>query len=144
MYLVERMWAVVTSIISIVSLSPLHDGIEPQIPLSISLPSSLPVNTHVDGYPSFPAPGTPNNEPFQCEYPAMKGWENCSSSMDRKCWLRRKSDGKQFDINTDYENEMPIGIDRHYTLNVTDSWWAADGKNFTAAKLFNNTYPGPW
>ena len=140
------MWAVVTSIVSIVSLSPLQDGIEPQIPLSVSLPSSLPKNTQAkqDDYPIFHPPGTPKNIEFNCTYPAMEGWEDCSSSMDRKCWLRRRSDGKQFDINTDYENEWPIGVTRHYTIDVKDGWWAADGLNFTDAKLFNGEYPGPW
>ena len=39
---------------------------------------------------------------------------------------------------------MPLGITRNYTLELTDGWWDADGLNFTAAKLFNNKYPGPW
>lgn len=83
----------------------------------------------------------------------MVGWEPCSTPYDRSCWLRRTLDGKQLDINTNYEEERPIGITREYEIVLEDSWFAADGLNFTAAKLFrqtfptpddDNRYPGPW
>ncbi len=74
----------------------------------------------------------------------MQGWEDCSHELDRKCWIRNKSDGRQFDINTDYENIWPIGVERYYEIDLADSWYAADGLNFTLAKLFNHRYPGPW
>ena len=74
----------------------------------------------------------------------MVGWENCSTPTDRKCWLRRTLDGKQYDINTNYEDDAPIGITRKYSLELEDGSYDADGMEFAAAKLFNKMYPGPW
>ncbi len=74
----------------------------------------------------------------------MIGWESCSILINRECWLRRISDGKQYDIHTNYEDDMFLGITRNYTLELADGWWDIDGLNFTAAKLFNHTYLGPW
>ena len=73
----------------------------------------------------------------------MPGWYECSTPENRGCWLRHP-DGREYNILTDYENDAPIGVDRNYTLVVNDGWVNADGLNFTAAKLFNNTFPGPW
>lgn len=142
MTLVERLWAVVTSFVSIVSLSLISGWSENQTPLEPSLPLS-PIN-HVLDYPIFRPPSLPDDKNFRCEYPLMNGWEDCSHGLDRKCWIRRTSDGKQFDINTDYENAWPIGIERYYKIDLADSWYAADGLNFSQAKLFNKSYPGPW
>jgi hypothetical protein len=95
--------------------------------------------------PVFRPPGTPEDSPFQCDYSAsMPDWEPCSTPTNRKCWLRQKSDWKQFDIYTDYEKFTPNGTTRYYNLDLADHWWAADGLNFTDAKLFNRKYPGPW
>lgn len=82
---------------------------------------------------------------FQCDYTSMPGFRLCSNSTNRGCWLTNDND-TQYNITTNYEdtNQTPIGIHRHYTLNITDSWVNADGMNFTYAKLFNNSYPGPW
>lgn len=74
----------------------------------------------------------------------MPEWEFCSTPTDRRCWLRRKSDGKQYDINTNYEEDMPIGITRDFNITLQNGSHNADGMNFDAAKLFNNDYPGPW
>ena len=164
MHLVERFWVAATSVLNLVTLNPHQSHVEPQSPLKIHTPSQVhgpaPIrppaelvvpSQHEDGPivnlgkgPSFEAPGAPEDEPFPCKYPAMVGWESCSTKTDRRCWLRRKSDGKQYDINTDYENDKPIGVVRQYTIVLEDSWYAADGINFTSAKLFNNSYPGPW
>lgn len=73
----------------------------------------------------------------------MPGWYECSTPENRECWLRHP-DGREYNIHTDYENDAPIGVDRNYTLVVNDGWVNADGLNFTVAKLFNNTFPGPW
>ncbi|KAG6356518.1 hypothetical protein INS49_015906 [Diaporthe citri] len=73
----------------------------------------------------------------------MRGWRPCSTPSNRECWLRHP-DGREFNIMTDYEHEAPIGVHRNYTLLVNDGWINADGRNFTEAKIFNNTYPGPW
>jgi FtsP/CotA-like multicopper oxidase with cupredoxin domain len=80
----------------------------------------------------------------------MLGWEMCSEPWDRGCWLRNPTTGKQYDVFTNYEDEIPIGTTRYYNLTLEDSSWDADGINFPAAKLFRNNsaknpqYPGPW
>lgn len=143
MTLIERLWAVVTSFASIVLFSPVSEWNHNQTPLQPFLPFSP--KDHVADYPVFRPPGgDQSNKKFKCEYPLMEGWEDCSHELDRKCWIRRKSDGKQLDINTDYENVWPIGIERYYELDLANSSYAADGLNFPDAKLFNNRYPGPW
>jgi FtsP/CotA-like multicopper oxidase with cupredoxin domain len=73
----------------------------------------------------------------------MVGWRSCSAPGDRGCWLT-DDNGNTFDITTDYEKIAPVGVLREYTLEITDSWINADGLNFTDAKVFNSTYPGPW
>ena len=145
MYLIERLCAVAMSVVNIVSLSPLQKVMDNQKPPLV--PSEAGVHWHTEIAPPgpiFDAPGAPADHPFQCQYPAMVGWEFCSTPTNRECWLRRTSDGKQYDIHTDYEDDAPLGITRNYALELSDGWWDADGLNFTAAKLFNNTYPGPW
>ena len=142
MYLVERFWAMAMSLMNLASLSPLQDVIETQSILQV--PSQVDVHLNAKQGPIFKPPGSPAGDPFRCNYTTMAGWEFCSTPTERECWLRRTSDWKQYDIYTDYEDDMPIGITRDYTLELNDGWWDADGLNFTAAKLFNNTYPGPW
>ena len=94
--------------------------------------------------PIFYPPGGKPDSNFQCNYSRMgEGWRFCSIPENRECWLRH-TDGREFNIHTDYEKYAPVGIDRYYTLVVNDSWFAADGLNSSAAKLFNDTYPGPW
>jgi hypothetical protein len=147
MQLMERLWAVVISVVSTFSLSPLLDGRGAQTALQLPLPVS-PVTQTKDNpcakvdYPCFSPPGAPDD--FFCKYPKLKGWKDCSHELDRRCWIRETKTGRQLDINTDYENIWPDGITRNYNLDLADSWWAADGLNFTEAKLFNNSYPGPW
>ena len=140
MYLLERVWAMAMSVLNIVSLSPLQHVIDNQSPLLV--PPQVGAHLNTQKGPKFNTSGGDNA--FQCNYPTMIGWESCSTPTNRECWLRRTSDGKQYDIHTNYEDEMPLGITRNYTLELTDGSWDADGLNFTAAKLFNNTYPGPW
>jgi hypothetical protein len=143
MILIERFWAVVTSFISILFLSPAAQWSETQTPLQ-PLPALTPINNEVD-YPIFKPPGGDlHSKGFRCEYQLMKGWEDCSHELDRKCCIRRKSDGKQFDLNTDYENFWPTGVERHYTIDLANGSYAADGLHFDQAKLFNQSYPGPW
>ena len=140
MKLVERFFAIVTTFVEVLSPGWMQDGT--QNPLH--LPSHIPAKLNIDSGPSFPAPGAPDKKPFTCEYPSMVGWEMCSTPEDRRCWLRHTADGKQYDVTTNYEKDMPVGITRNYNIDLTDSWVAADGMNFTLAKLFNNSYPGPW
>jgi hypothetical protein len=139
MTLIERFWRVVTYFVSIVSLSPNSGWGDFQTPLQ-KQHSIKPSK----GYPIFKPPGAPRDGRFNCEYPDMEGWEDCSHELDRKCWLRHTKTGKQFDINTDYETKWPKGIDRYYYLDLANSTYAADGLPFVDAKLFNEEYPGPW
>ena len=141
MYLVERFWAMAMSVMNIVSLSPLQDVVN-QSPLQV--PSQAGPHLNAEKGPVCEAPGSPADHPFQCEYPTMVGWECCSTPTDRECWLKQTSGSKQYDIHTNYEDDMPIGIIRDYSLELNDGYVDGDGLNFTAAKLFNNQYPGPW
>ncbi|KAF7556546.1 hypothetical protein G7Z17_g1344 [Cylindrodendrum hubeiense] len=110
-------------------------------------PLGVPV-THTHEYddnpPIFrPPAANPNDHDFVCDYSAMEGWFPCSTPENRECWLRNK-DGRELNIHTNYENIAPVGITRHYVLNLTNGTFNADGQPFTEAKLFNETYPGPW
>jgi len=148
MHLGERLWAVITTVVNIVTLSSLSDGTIEQSPLQISLPvpASLPAISRLEDVPGpvFRPPGSPGYSSFVCNYTSMVGWEACSSRTNRQCWLRRLSDGRQYDVFTDYEFDMPNGTTRYYELNLKDGFWDADGMNFPYAKLFDDTYPGPW
>ena len=160
MHVGERFWAATIYIFNLISLSPELDAPVRQSPLAVETQLSVEPQLSTEVVPQvitskgpiFEPPGDSPNERFTCDYSVMSGWEPCSTPFDRSCWLRRR-DGKQFDINTDYETERPIGITREYELVLEDSWFAADGLNFTAAKLFrqvspkpdpDNRYPGPW
>ncbi|KAL9622799.1 MAG: hypothetical protein Q9160_002918 [Pyrenula sp. 1 TL-2023] len=132
MYLVERLWGAVTTIISIVSLTPLPDELDFQHPLAVFEGDTA--SSVVAKGPRFHPPGAPRSDSFQCEYPDMVGWEPCSSKSNRKCWLRRTLDGKQFDIYTNYEKETPIGITRKYELELKDGSIEVNVTN----KLANN------
>lgn len=100
----------------------------------------------IKAFPKFPAPSGPDadGEKFVCKYPALgKGWESCSTSSNRQCWLRGP-DGKEFNITTDYENLWPEGITREYYLEVSNMTINGDGIPNFEGKVFNQTYPGPW
>ena len=156
MTLISRFWHAVVEVAAWLTLSPVPDwrSHSSQIPLHRDRP-----NSHQGGYQSSPGyddnplPLPPIFKPpttsptddhdFQCNYTAMEGWFPCSISEDRECWLRNR-DGGEFNIHTNYEKFAPVGITRHYTLVVTEDSWNADGQDFPNAKLFNNSYPGPW
>ena len=77
----------------------------------------------------------------------MAGWTECSSPKDRGCWLRnpKSPNGANFDISTDYEAVMPIGIQRNYSLTIgPNATLNLDGQVFPAGKYYNDQYPGPW
>ena len=59
------------SVISIVSLSPLRDGIDNQSPLPI--PSHVTALLNVNKGPRFHPLGASKSGQFQCHYPAMVG-----------------------------------------------------------------------
>ncbi|KAJ9613018.1 hypothetical protein H2200_002959 [Cladophialophora chaetospira] len=149
MVLLARLWTTLVYVASLGFLSPSDvegPSSELQAPLIgdiIKPPPNIPHG------PIFKPPGGRLDGPgsdFQCDYSAMVGWSSCSTPENRGCWLRNDVTGKEYNISTNYEdtNQTPIGIHRTYYLNVTDGWVNATGMNFTDAKLFNNTYPGPW
>jgi hypothetical protein len=146
MHLIDRVWTCITYVLSCLTLSPFTGlgGVE-QAPL---LSSSGPPHHEGPRGPIFKPPGGRLKGPgsdFTCDYSAMVGFSNCSTSTNRACWLRNQH-GFEYNIKTDYEDisQTPIGIHRTYYLDITDGWINADGMNFTEAKMFNNTYPGPY
>lgn len=147
MYLIERFWVSITYVVSFLTLSPFEGpGAEQQGPL-LGSPDAL--REGYDRGPIFKPPGgrlTGPGSEFFCDYSKMVGWSNCSTPHNRACWLKNDKTGFEYNISTNYEdtNWTPIGIHRTYTMNITDDWINADGLNFTYAKIFNNTYPGPW
>lgn len=134
-----------TSLSSVVlTLSPFGSNVIPQEALTSVGGSSVPgLNHYLEG-PIFRPPGGDDGNPFTCNYTLMgSGWRSCSDAEDRSCWLTNDKGGL-FDIKTDYEKLAPVGIQRNYTLVITDESYNADGLDFKEAKLFNKTYPGPW
>jgi hypothetical protein len=142
--LLERLWAGVTAVVTWLTLSPFSSRGAQQIPFGGETDLTTDISILDKKSPIFYPPGGRPHSTFQCDYSKMgKEWKFCSIPENRECWLRH-TDGREFNIHTDYEKYAPTGRDRHYTLVVNDSWVAADGLNFTAAKLFNDMYPGPW
>jgi hypothetical protein len=143
MTLISRFKHAFAGLFTWLSMSPVAEfGFHPsQHPLG-----ALITDTHVPSgdSPVFrpPAPN-PDDPDFVCDYSAMQGWLPCSIPENRECWLRNKN-GREFNIHTDYEKLAPVGITRHYSLNITEGSINADGQPFTKAKLFNESYPGPW
>ena len=92
------------------------------------------------------APPTGDGSDFVCDYSNMVGtWTECSEVGNRGCWLRNEDTGFEFNITTDYEQLRPTGIVRNYTLYLADNKTLnVDGLKFPEAKIFNNSYPGPW
>ncbi|KAF4985418.1 hypothetical protein FDECE_16570 [Fusarium decemcellulare] len=142
MTLISRFWDTVVEITAWLTMSPVADYGFHHSQRPLGAPVSHPhENPH---YPIFrPPAANPNDHEFRCEYPEMEGFFDCSIAENRECWLRHK-DGREFNIHTNYEKFAPKGITRHYVLNVTEGSINADGQPFTKAKLFNESYPGPW
>lgn len=144
MVALQHIWVLVTEAASsFFSYSHLQDATQIALDNKFSRPRpEVKVVSTNPKHPVFTPPGS-NVEGFSCHYPVMPDFVPCGSSEDRSCWLRNPKTGEEYNITTDYEDKMPIGIDRYYTLNVTDGWINANGLNFTEAKLYNNTFPGP-
>lgn len=152
--LFERLWHDVTAFLTWISLTPTSQDSFGQVALAtdrhhatdvsnLDLPGEITTSGDNYGSPIFYPPG--GNGEFRCDYSAMgKDWHLCSVAENRECWIRNIKTGEEYNIHTNYEKVAPVGGLREYTLDVTDSWYAADGLNFTAAKLFNDVYPGPW
>jgi hypothetical protein len=153
MKLFARFWDGIIYLLNLVTLSTFSDDGFGQRPLLRNRPSAtdgitVPVLENVPSTandppgPIFVPPGS-GNDNFTCDYSSMSGFRACSTPEDRTCWLTNDA-GTTFDINTDYESVWPQGVVRQYTLDIHDGWVNADGINFTDAKLFNSSYPGPW
>ncbi|KAK1752904.1 putative laccase [Echria macrotheca] len=155
MELWARFWVLVTHILRFTTLSAYEGSDQSQSPIAAGVPAEHlepafvpPVAADHDG-PIFRPPGHRTDKgdgsDFKCNYTAMKGYRNCSTPLDRSCWLFNPETGDRFDINTDYETRAPTGVEREYWLDVTKSDIPnADGYPFIGATLFNETYPGPW
>lgn len=149
MTLLSRFWHAVVRITAWLTFSSVPDwGVDPaQHPLGNQLDydNSLVLDGNgLDDCPIWKPPTGDPEDTFTCDYSYMKDWCPCSIPENRECWLRHKYNGSEFNIHTNYEDVTPTGIVRDYTLRITESWYNADGRNFTNAKLFNNSYPGPW
>ena len=152
MRFLERIWATLTVAVRWLTLSPVDAPGADQIPISAPLHlkqpgSGLPQTEHPVPFasgPVFKPPTAGPNTDFTCDYSNMPGWTPCSTADGRGCWLKNTVTGQQYNINIDYENDGPIGITRNYTIVINDGNVNADGIVFQEAKLFNNTYPGPW
>ena len=175
MKLAARLWTTFTHILSTLTGNPFEEAGQglrqyPILPESHPHVSSTPVRVHTpasvhtpapvkelhDGYdkpgPIF-TPPSGDGSGFTCDYSAMTGWEECSTSSDRGCWLKNPTIGTNFSINTDYESAagVPIGITREYHMFVgPNNTVNLDGQVFDAGKLFRldgdpyGSYPGPW
>lgn len=147
MTLVSRFWHVVLRIASWMTFNSVSDWDlqSPQHPLGNPLTPEELHNANLDDQcpPWKPPALDPDDDEFTCDYSHMKDWCPCSIPENRECWLRNRKTGEEFNIHTNYEDFQPVGITRRYTLEITESWINADGKNFTAAKVFNGSYPGP-
>ncbi|PSN65113.1 hypothetical protein BS50DRAFT_575190 [Corynespora cassiicola Philippines] len=75
---------------------------------------------------------------FTCTYP--EGWVKCNEE-DRGCWVRDPN-GKEYGINTNYEDEIPEGTLRTYSYDINEVSIQPDGFPKTA-QLINGEYPGP-
>ena len=142
MTLFGRFWHAVVEVVGWLTISPISEyGLDrvPQVPLGGGVKSVH----RLGGVFDPPTHVSDPNKKFECDYSKMKGWEPCSIPENRECWLRHKETGREFNIHTDYEREAPIGITRHYTLNVSTDRINADGLWFDQAVIFNNTFPGP-
>ena len=146
MRFIEQLWMTVTWVLHWLTSAP-NDGLEAKQQLVMS-DIGLSVDNEINNDllasgPVFTPPSAHPGSDFTCDYSRMTGWKACTSSSDRGCWLNNP-DGRQYNISTDYEVNGPTGITRYYTLVLTDSAINADGIVFDEAKLFNNSFPGPW
>ncbi|KAK3682214.1 multicopper oxidase-domain-containing protein [Podospora appendiculata] len=84
----------------------------------------------------------PAIDPSTCRYPILEsqGYELCND-QSRGCWLT-KYGSPEFNIGTDYESTVPVGIVREDTA-LTLLQLSPDGQPKVNGVTFNGTYPGP-
>ena len=146
MRFIEKFWTTIAYVLNWLTLTPDNGSGVPQHPIfgesSLNTDDGIH-NAALASGPVFTPPSAPPGSGFTCDYSSMVGWKACTSSSNRGCWLQN-ADGRTYDINTDYEVNGPVGITRNYTLVLTDAAINADGMIFLEAKIFNNSFPGPW
>lgn len=143
MFGLHHIWIIVTDVAHSLFGAPLlKDGLQYPLGSKFNLPHITSITNLSPDYPDFIPYGS-NIDRFRCQYPTLIGWEYCGNADNQSCWLRNPSTGEEYNINTDYEDKMPPGVPRIYTLNVTDGVINANGLNFYEAKMFNNSFPGP-
>lgn len=135
---IPALWAGVLYVFNMLSLSSWKSSLSLQQPLL-----KTPIHHEAHKYPIFEPPNSPENEEFTCHYPALLGWEFCSTREDRTCWIRNDYTGEEFTIHTDYEKYAPIGIKRHYDLYASEISLNRDGVEMPNGQVFNRSYPGP-
>jgi len=139
MRLLDSCWLSLVSLLNNLSFSSLNDHYLTQRPLLPAIPKH---HVAASDYPVFDPPNGPQDGTFTCEYPNMTHFTDCSTPDNRGCWL--KGPNKEFNIKTDYENEVPIGVTRKYYLEASQLSINADGVVNEGGKAFNKSYPGPW
>ncbi|KAF1978938.1 hypothetical protein BU23DRAFT_191023 [Bimuria novae-zelandiae CBS 107.79] len=82
----------------------------------------------------IPRPATAG---FKCSYP---GYTNCNTNRDRSCWVKKGS--KRYTIDTDYEDDFPVGITRTFNLEIAEKTVSPDGFP-KLAQVVNGQFPGP-
>ena len=117
MKLLQDCWTSFLELFSALTLSP---SFGPSNAQQQVLPGGVGVvRPHYGGNgPIFTPPSRPQDpgEVLKCDYSAMgQGWQPCSTSKDRSCWLAGPG-GKRFDIKTDYETEAPVGTTRRVSI----------------------------
>ncbi|KAJ4300009.1 hypothetical protein N0V90_005257 [Kalmusia sp. IMI 367209] len=74
---------------------------------------------------------------FTCSYP---GYTTCNTNKDRGCWVKKGS--KTYNIDTDYEDDFPVGITRTFNLEISEKTVSPDGFP-KVAQVVNGQFPGP-
>ncbi|OAA65258.1 Cupredoxin [Niveomyces insectorum RCEF 264] len=86
------------------------------------------------------AVSTPVPEPAPELVSGLARRQTCNTATNRQCWTTG------FDINTDYETDVPTtGNTQTFTLTLTevDNYVGGDGVVKTKAMLVNGVFPGP-
>ncbi|KAI9696288.1 MAG: hypothetical protein M1820_008211 [Bogoriella megaspora] len=124
------------------SFNPLNGFDRHQQPLKF--PNDAVLNVDNTGLQTAGLTFTPPNSSITCQYPA--GWQYCGSENTRACWIKNTGNvagPSEYDINTDYENIWPTGVEREYFLTISDIPITPDGYLKPEGLVFNKTYPGP-
>ncbi|KAJ9638488.1 hypothetical protein H2204_004258 [Knufia peltigerae] len=140
-------WTGVTSLFGLLTNSPgwFFDSTGTNNP-GLQVPIQPPVRPEAAKHPIFHPPDDLEGAPFRCDYPdypESQGWVACNTRNDRQCWIKNTKTGQRFDIHTDYENNGPKGIERHYYLELEETLSDPDGFGSLPAQLFNGSFPGP-